>query len=374
MHDLATSLMGNECLIVKSTNQICTKSYRHLSLHFVDAPKIDVPIFLPNFGHLRSISFFQFIGGSTGVSQSFLEFIVSRFKFLRMLDLRSSNIEVVPKKIGNLKHLRYLELGYNPKIKEIPSSIYKLQNLEYLSLMECEELKALTRDVKYLISLRYLQLTTMQKHLPTNGISCLNSLRSLWISNCNNLEYLFEDIGCLQGLRRLWIYECPRLISLPHGVRKLRSLEHLRLRTCERLDLNLSIGSDKQDNHDELSNTWPHLRYLRIKELPQLVEFPQWLIQCSTNTLESLEILNCSNLKALPELMEKLQALGVVNCLELSSLPKDMDRLIALRELTIRGCPKLSERCKQETGEDWFKIAHIPYIDLDDKIIKSTEN
>ncbi|XP_031270058.1 putative disease resistance protein RGA1 [Pistacia vera] len=182
------------------------------------------------------------------------------------------------------------------------------------------------------------------------------------------------DIGCLQGLRRLWIYECPRLISLPHGVRKLRSLEHLRLRTCERLDLNLSIGSNKQENHDELSNTWPHLRYLRIKELPQLVEFPQWLIQCSTNTLESLEILNCSNLKALPESMEKLQALGVVNCLELSSLPKDMDRLIALRELTIRGCPKLSERCKQETGEDWFKIAHIPYIDLDDKIIKSTEN
>ncbi|KAJ0018381.1 hypothetical protein Pint_11519 [Pistacia integerrima] len=374
MQDLATSLMRNECLIVKSTNQICTKSHRHLLFYFIDAPIIDVPNILPNLGHLRSITFYPITGESTGISQSFLELIVSRCKFLRMLNLFSSNIEVVPKKIGNLKHLRYLYLGYNPKIKELPSSIYKLQNLQYLSLLGCEELKALTRDVKYLISLRRLVLTTIQKHLPNNGIGCLNSLRHLWICKCNNLEYLFEDIGCLKGLRSLWITECPRLISLPHGVRNLSSLEELGLRSCKRLNLDLSIGLDKQDNHDELNSTWPHLRYLRITELPQLVEFPQWLIQCSTNTLEGLEILNCSNLKALPESMEKLQFLGIEKCPKLSSLPKNMDRLIALRELIIRGCPKLSERCEQEIGEDWSKIAHILRITLEGKMIKSTEN
>ncbi|KAJ0017676.1 hypothetical protein Pint_11527 [Pistacia integerrima] len=374
MHDLATSLMRNEFSIVKSTNQICTKSHRHLSFHFVDAPIIDVPNILPNLGHLRSISFYPITGESTGISQSFLELIVSRCKFLRILNLFSSNIEVVPKKIGNLKHLRYLYLGFNPKIKELPSSFYKLQNLQYLSLLGCQELKVLTRDVKYLISLRRLALTTIQKHLPNNGIGCLNSLRHLWISNCNNLEYLFEDIGHLRVLQSLRIFECPRLISLPHGVRSLSSLEDLHLISCERLNIDLSIGSDKQDNHDELSSTWPHFRCLYIEELPQLVEFPQWLIQCSTNTLKRLDIINCSNLNALPESMQKLQVLRVVNCPELSSLPKDIDRLIALKELIIRGCPKLSERCEQETSEDWSKIAHIPQITLDGKIIKSTEN
>ncbi|KAJ0017048.1 hypothetical protein Pint_11493 [Pistacia integerrima] len=214
----------------------------------------------------------------------------------------------------------------------------------------------------------------MQKHLPTNGIGCLNSLRHLWIFNCNNLEYLFEDIGHLRVLQSLAITKCPRLISLPRGVRNLSSLERLVLISCKRLNLDLSIGSNKQDNHDELNSTWPHLQFLRVEELPQLVEFPQWLIQCFTNTLETLEIKNCSNLKALPESMQKLQVLRVVNCPELSSLPKDMDRLIALRELIIRGCPKLSERCEQETGEDWSKIAHISRITLDEKIIKSTEN
>ncbi|KAJ0081314.1 hypothetical protein Patl1_11707 [Pistacia atlantica] len=306
--------MRNEFSIVKSPNQICTKSHRHLSFHFVDAPIIDVPNILPNLGHLRSISFYPITGESTGISQSFLELIVSRCKFLRILNLFSSNIEVVPKKIGNLKHLRYLYLGFNPKIKELPSSFYKLRNLQYLSLLGCEELKVLTRDVKYLISLRRLALTTIQKHLPNNGIGCLNSLRHLWISNCNNLEYLFEDIGHLRVLQSLRISECPRLISLPHGVRSLSSLEDLHLISCERLNIDLSIGSDKQDNHDELSSTWPHFRCLYIEELPQLVEFPQWLIQCSTNTSKRLDIINCSNLNALPESMQKLQVLRVVNC------------------------------------------------------------
>ncbi|KAJ0016745.1 hypothetical protein Pint_11517 [Pistacia integerrima] len=134
------------------------------------------------------------------------------------------------------------------------------------------------------------------------------------------------------------------------------------------------IGSDKQDNHDELGSTWPHLRFFCIRELPQLVEFPQWLIQCSISNLERMQIVNCSNLKALPELTEKLQVLVIEKCPELSSLPKHMDRLISLRELAIEDSPKLSERCEPETGEDWSKISHIPYIQLDGKIIKSTEN
>ncbi|KAJ0017614.1 hypothetical protein Pint_11489 [Pistacia integerrima] len=241
MHDLATSLMRNECLIVKSTNQICTKSHRHLSFHFLDAPIMDVPNILRNLGYLRSITFIQVIGESASISQSFLELIVSRCKFLRMLDLKFSNIQVVPKKIGTLKHLRYLYLGSNPKIKELPSSIYKLQNLQFLSLLGCEELKALTRDVKYLISLRCPILTTIEKHLPINGIGCLNSLRRLRISNCNNLEYLFEDIDHLRVLQTLLIFECPRLISLPRGVRNLSSLEDLGFKSCRRLNLDLSI-------------------------------------------------------------------------------------------------------------------------------------
>jgi hypothetical protein len=37
-----------------------------------------------------------------------------------------------------------------------------------------------------------------------------------------------------------------------------------------------------------------------------------------------------------------------------------MHCLTSLRHLTIARCPRLEERCKEEIGEDWPKIAHIP--------------
>ncbi|XP_031249206.1 putative disease resistance protein RGA3 [Pistacia vera] len=70
MQELATSLMRNECLIVKSTNQICIKSHRHLSFHSVDAPIIDVPNILPNWAHLRSITFYPITSESTAFETS----------------------------------------------------------------------------------------------------------------------------------------------------------------------------------------------------------------------------------------------------------------------------------------------------------------
>ncbi|XP_044479426.1 disease resistance protein RGA2-like [Mangifera indica] len=346
MHDVATSLFQNECLRLKRGSQIACKTYRHLFFH----GEVVARNCIASLSNVRSVIFSSTIGDDITISQSFLELLISRFQFLRMLDLYNLGIKVVPKGVGTLKHLRYLELGRNPEIKKLPSSIYKLQNLQLLSLRNCEELKGLTREVKYLISLRVLVLTTMQKHLPSNEIGYLNSLRYLIIRNCSNLEYLCEDIGRLRALRMLIISECPRLISLPRGVRNLSSLEDLRIRSCARLNLDLSTGSD---NHAELNSTGPPLRSLEITDLSQLVKLPQWLLQCLTNTLGELFIRGCP---------------------ELSSLPEDMNRLVSLREVRIEGCLKLTERCKPEAGEDWPKIAHIPNIQLDGAIIKSTEN
>ncbi|KAJ0043221.1 hypothetical protein Pint_17875 [Pistacia integerrima] len=132
-----------------------------------------------------------------------------------------------------------------------------------------------------------------------------------------------------------------------------------------------------EDNHQDLSIPRAHLRVLFIKKLPQLEELPQWLLQGSTNTLQSLNIKDCSNFKALPESMQDLKSLQdihILDCLELSSLPKDFNCLIDLREIQIENCPTLSERCKPVAGEDWPKIALIPKIELDGEIIKSTKN
>jgi Leucine-rich repeat (LRR) protein len=61
----------------------------------------------------------------------------SSFKFLRLLDLSYRNLDSVPSSIGELKHLRHLDLFRNVKMKKLPNSITKLHNLQTMKLSFC---------------------------------------------------------------------------------------------------------------------------------------------------------------------------------------------------------------------------------------------
>ncbi|KAJ0043222.1 hypothetical protein Pint_17874 [Pistacia integerrima] len=263
--------MKNECLILNSGDQCFTKTIRHLSLIDVDTHKINLPSFLSNLGQLRSINSFPIEG--KGASQEFIESCISRFKFLRVIRLDKLGIDVLPKRIGDLRHLRYLDISIN-KIRKLPNSICKLQHLQTLSLLHCEELEGLPKDIRYLINLQIFVVTTKQRFMSKNGVGCLKSLRFLGIYGCTNLEYLFEDIGYLKALRSLYIGNCPSLISLPYGIKYLNSLENLIVDDCEKLNLDLSVGTEGEDNHQDLNIPRAHLRVLFIKKLPQLEELP----------------------------------------------------------------------------------------------------
>ncbi|KAL5761221.1 hypothetical protein ACOSQ2_020059 [Xanthoceras sorbifolium] len=369
IHDLVLSMSINECSMVKSPSQVISKKVRHLSFVDVDTIREGLPSSISNICHLRTI--FNPFDEMTP-DQSFVNSCISRFPHLRVLDLSDSKFEMLPKKIGNLKHLRYLNLSRNSQIKKLPNSICKLQKLETLIFEECYELEEIPRGLRYLISLRKLTLTTKQKRLPENVIGYLNSLRTLEISSCKNLEYLCDDIGRLKALRTLVISECPNLLSLPCNIKYPSSLENLILRVCGKL--NLRIGMEEHNSHQYLNSTQIQLRTISIDNLLNLEELPQWLLHA--NTLESLIIVDCPNFILVPESLQNLELLRtlyILDCPKLTSLPEDMNRLIALRDFRIAGCPVLIERCKKDTGEDWPKIAHIPMIQLDDEEIKSSK-
>ncbi|KAL9409204.1 hypothetical protein AB3S75_047567 [Citrus x aurantiifolia] len=370
IHDLAQLVAKGEFLIVNSDCQSIPKRVRHLSFVGANASRKDFSSFLSDLGHVRTI-FFSI--NDEKVSQSFVRSCISKSQFLRVLNLSGSAIEALPREIGNLKHMRYLDLSRNYKIKKLPNAICELQSLQTLNLEECLELEELPKDIRYLVSLRVFEVTTKQKSLQDSGIGCLVSLRCLIISHCRNLEYLFDDIDQLRVLRSLLIAGCPRLISLPPAMRYLSSLETLMFVECESLSLNLSMQLEGEGSHQARNTTRPHLRKLLIGQVTPLLELPQWLLQGSTGTLQHLFIANCPNFMALPESLrnfEALEGLVIGNCPKLSSLPEDM---LHLKTLRIRGCPSLSDRCKPLTGEDWHKIAHVAHIKLDDEIIKSSD-
>ena len=334
LHDLSLYVAQNDFCFIRNTNT--TNNYdkaRYVSIlgHNLGLDEVTMmlqklkdtvwTLILPSeFGHPINIKEFP------------LEICMSRFKYMRLLDLRCSTFEALPSTIGTLKHLRYLDLRWNEHIKKFPNSICELQNLETLMLDGCKELEELPRDIRKMISLRYLLILTKQMCFPHNGIGCLRSLRTLIFHNCPKLEYFLDRIQHLTALRRLSFARCESLISLPSGMKDLTRLETLVISDC--IKLTLMEGEDYPVS----------LRLLLIDNLPQLVALPRGLKR-SASTLQFLSIGNCHNLVALPEWLpdlSSLQTLEISHCGKLSSFPEGMLRLTALKKLEINNCNKLS--------------------------------
>ncbi|KAL5543638.1 hypothetical protein UlMin_007422 [Ulmus minor] len=164
----------------------------------------------------------------------------------------------------------------------------------------------------------------------------LSSLQSLIIGNCPELNSLSE-LGSLKSLKSLSIDRCDGFISLPEGLEALQSLQHLCLSYFE-----------------------------NITGLPDAMQ--------QLSSLQTLHIWSCGNLVALPEWLGNLVALKELElwyCDNLVCLPESMQRLSCLQFLSIWGCPRLMTHLEKNTGADWYKIKHIPFIKINGPYIQT---
>ncbi|KAK8594050.1 hypothetical protein V6N11_001698 [Hibiscus sabdariffa] len=336
LHDLALLIAKNECCMVNSFEQNIAPGIRHVYLLNSDSSKGSASEFLKKLGHARTLRFPYMGNGPT--QKSFLETCLRRFQHLRMLDVFGSTFE------------------------KIPNSICKLPNLQSLGFAGCDQIEKLPKDMRYMTSLRCLSLTTKQRDLNGHGLEHLKSLQFLIIWGCENLEHLFEGIHKLTFLHTLGVANCRNLVSLPHGLNRLTALKTLVIGICGKLDLSTTHGSQEKEDDDD--NQGFNLQSLETTDLPKLEALPHWLLRRSANSLRNVTIKHCENLTASSEWhnLTSLEKVEIAGCPRLSSLPKTMQRL---KQLHIGGCPILSERCRQEIGVDWPKIAHASLIVLD---------
>ncbi|XP_059450848.1 putative disease resistance protein RGA3 [Corylus avellana] len=168
IHDLAQSVAGEECTILYPDREKVVGRTRHVAFHSSDSLP-DIPALLPKPNKMRTlllrIPILPGFDDVLNLNNSILELnkpfsntLISSFKCLRALNLSQSNIQKVPNSIGNLEHLRFLDLSRNEDIKLLPASITKLQNLQTLRLEFCRGLKELPEETRNLISLRHLGL------------------------------------------------------------------------------------------------------------------------------------------------------------------------------------------------------------------------
>jgi hypothetical protein len=176
IHDLATLVSGKESTMLNSSGENIGEKVRHVSFDLVDSSS-QFPIHMLKGKKIRTI-LSSSVGGSLGSLTC--DALVSNLNYLRTLDLSNLKLRVVPHSIGELKHLRYLDLSRNKAIKILPNSITKLLNLQTLKLSDCDSLRELPRGIKKLVNLRHLDISGCDglTHMPL-GLRYLTSLEIL---------------------------------------------------------------------------------------------------------------------------------------------------------------------------------------------------
>ncbi|KAJ6672795.1 hypothetical protein OIU85_014072 [Salix viminalis] len=111
MHDLALSVAQDECSVVTATSQQIDKNVLHLSIPDPNSVHPDLLTLLQGLDRVRTV--FIHSAEDVIISSSILEACLSKYKYLRSLNFSRSQFEELPKQIGKLKHLRYLDLSWN---------------------------------------------------------------------------------------------------------------------------------------------------------------------------------------------------------------------------------------------------------------------
>ncbi|CAO2838563.1 unnamed protein product [Amaranthus hypochondriacus] len=197
MHDLMLSIAGFKHKRIDSTTLDFDERVRHVSFgdtmlqtcsvgvfsYFIilnSEASWEIPSSLFKIKHLKSLLLTmpphcKLILKNLSTSEKY----IPRFSGLRVLDLHDLGIKKMPRSVGELLCLRYLNLSWNPIVK-LPDSITGLVNLLSLDLFGCNKLRELPREMSKLTKLRYLYIKRCDalSHMPM-GFGNLRDLQIL---------------------------------------------------------------------------------------------------------------------------------------------------------------------------------------------------
>ncbi|OAY75689.1 putative disease resistance protein RGA1 [Ananas comosus] len=276
------------------------------------------------------------------------------------------------------------------KLKYIPAEFFqKFNAVEVLSIEKCPQLTK--RGISDIQLPCILDRLTIGRVMRGHG-SWVTSLTCLELHDCVSVASLppTQVCGRWTMLSYLKIQNCKELSSFG-GLQSLVSLCYLEIEGCDKLievallqqppflndvgqkenaaDRFLKNGELSIDHHALLCmeplRSLSSIYSLTLSDGSRLTSLPEeWLLQ-NHAALKYLSITNAVSLQSLPQSMTKLcsfKSLSVYNASLIRSLP---DLPTSLRALVITKChPVLKERCQENIGLDWPKIANIPNVTI----------
>ncbi|XP_050134583.1 putative disease resistance protein RGA3 [Malus sylvestris] len=287
---------------------------------------------------------------------------VCYYRGVRFASWFSSLINIVNLILVSCRCQHLPPLDHLPFLKKL--DLEWLDKLEYILLSENESSNSMSDEMMRISFFPSLESLVIH-HCPVlkgwwrahthNSASSSSSTENLSLPSFPSLSNL--SIICCPNLTSIPLYPNVEYIYLCKSSWKV--VDSLFVRGAS--DITHDVGVDVSASSS--SHRPSKLIHLSLFGIEDLASLPEEI--CNLTSLQKLVISEWSNL-ALPEEISNLtslQHLEIWNCSNLASLPEGIRGLLCLNTLIIRGCPVLRERCKKETGEDWFKIAHIPHID-----------
>ncbi|KAL2326284.1 hypothetical protein Fmac_025342 [Flemingia macrophylla] len=310
MHDMATFVSRNNCLIVKENGQRIDRRTQHLSFGFPLGSLWHIPTSLLKANKLRTLLLPQhvyenFYSVVVSLDESACNFILSSLEQLRVLDLSHLHIKMLSSCFDTLKHLRYLDLSFNKQIEVLPMSITKLYNLQTLLLEGCSTLRELPNNLWKLTSLQHLEL-----------------------EGCENLNFMPRGIGQLSNLETLSLFVLDKKFKQSGGPSELKGLNCLRgsleIKGLECLRDNPSEVEEMdlmgKSNLKNLTLTWDNEDVADNDNLDEDYLILQGLLHHNINFL-SIQGFGGVSISSTINPFKNLFCMSLVDCMRLQYLP-----------------------------------------------------
>jgi len=368
VHDLAQSIIGEECVSSKVESLTNLSSRVHHISCFVTKRKFDYNIPFKKVESLRTFLELEPTYKSSDVLLSIIP--------LRALSTSSYQLS----SLKNLIHLRYLQL-YASKITTLPASVCRLQKLQTLKLEHCFYFSSFPKQFKKLQDLRHLIINRCPSLISTpfriGELTCLKTLTTFIVGS--KTGFGLAELHNLQLRGKLHIKGLQN-VSNEEDARKANLIGK---KDLNRLYLSWGGYANSQvggvDAERVLEVLEPHSG-LKSFGLQGYVgtHFPPWMRNTSIlNGLVRIILYDCKNCRQLPP-FGKLPCLTTLFVSVMNDLkyidddlyePATEKAFTSLKELTLRDLPNL-ERVLEVEGVEMLPqlleldIRNVPKLTL----------
>ncbi|KAL3507497.1 hypothetical protein ACH5RR_032879 [Cinchona calisaya] len=316
VHDLVQSISKSKTTSLKDSTRVGDHEIfpiRYLTLERSGGAEISFP-FNESFRYITTLFLFE----NTLIDDRVISFL----KCLRVLNLRLSEVKMLPKSFGKLSHLRYFDISYS-RIEILPNSFCELYNLETLRVRNCLSLRKFPKNFKNLVNLRHFDfyIEDNSSDVMPLEIGRLNCLRTLPFFNIGKEKG--RQIGELKSLEHLSGSFEIRNLELVKGKEEAEFANLINKSNIE--ELGLFWGNDGSENEKKenqvLEGLQPHrnVKGLIIGNFSG-DQFSTWIGLLVK--LVKLELRNCKKCKELPTLgdMPFLKTLELVGLNGITSI------------------------------------------------------